>query len=86
MTKIGFFKPYKNYVGTIECIDGDYYGKIIDIDDLVTYESDTVENLGREFKLAVDDYISMKIYESQVNEEINEMKRKDKKNEINFNA
>lgn len=50
---------YKGYEGTAE-IDisrGVCRGKILFINDLVTYESDTITGLKREFEAAVDDYL-----------------------------
>lgn len=34
-----------------------YCGHIADIDDLVTFEADTLDELEKQFRLAVDDYI-----------------------------
>lgn len=55
---IGYFKPYKDYRGTIEYSISDkcYYGKII-CDSLVNYEAENVVQLRKEFKYAVNDYI-----------------------------
>lgn len=49
---------YKGYEGTVE-IDPDRgcFGKILFINDLVTYESDDIKNVHAEFAAAVDDYI-----------------------------
>lgn len=50
---------YKDYEGTAE-LDMERFacrGKILFIDDLVTYEADSPANLQREFEAAVDDYI-----------------------------
>jgi predicted HicB family RNase H-like nuclease len=50
---------YKDYEGTAE-LDMDRQvcrGKILFINDLVTYETDTPANLQKEFEAAVDDYI-----------------------------
>jgi len=50
---------YKGYEGTAE-LDverGVCRGKILLIDDLVTYESDSPRNLKKEFEDAVDDYL-----------------------------
>ena len=50
---------YKNYEGTSE-LDMDNFvcrGKILFIDDLVTYETDSPKKLQQEFEAAVDDYI-----------------------------
>lgn len=50
---------YKGYEGTIaySLEDRCFYGKIAFIRDLILYESDTIENLEKEFRDAVDDYL-----------------------------
>lgn len=50
---------YKSFIGSVEVSikDNCVYGKILFINDLVTYESDTPVNLKAKFKAAVDDYI-----------------------------
>lgn len=50
---------YKDYEGTVE-VDMDRFvcrGKILFINDLVTYEAATPADLKREFEAAVDDYL-----------------------------
>ncbi|WP_110642598.1 type II toxin-antitoxin system HicB family antitoxin [Salinicola sp. CPA57] len=51
---------YNGYAGTVEFSidDGTLYGKIQFINDLVTYESETILGLKAEFEAAVDDYLS----------------------------
>lgn len=50
---------YKDYEGTAELDMGSLTcrGKILFIDDLVTYQSDSPQTLQREFEAAVDDYL-----------------------------
>jgi predicted HicB family RNase H-like nuclease len=50
---------YKDYEGTCEIdIENDVcHGKLLFIDDLVTYEAETPKQLKKEFEAAVDDYI-----------------------------
>lgn len=50
---------YKEYHGSVEVSvdDGVLHGHILFINDLVTYEADTVEQLREEFVAAVDDYL-----------------------------
>ncbi|HRW98945.1 MAG TPA: type II toxin-antitoxin system HicB family antitoxin [Cyclobacteriaceae bacterium] len=50
---------YRGYTGTVDFSNDDeiFFGKIIGINDLVTFEADTVQKLKRNFKDAVDDYI-----------------------------
>ncbi len=50
---------YNEYKGTSEYSleDKVYHGKLLYINDLVTYESKTEEGLEKEFKLATKDYL-----------------------------
>jgi predicted HicB family RNase H-like nuclease len=50
---------YKGYLGRIEFSAEDkiFHGKLEFINDLVTFESTSVEGLENEFKIAVDDYL-----------------------------
>lgn len=50
---------YKDYFAKIEysAQDGILYGKIEGINDLVTFESDNIQNIYIEFVAAVDDYL-----------------------------
>ena len=50
---------YKNYIGSVEydLTDKCLFGKVLFIDDLVTYEGNTIEELENAFKLMVDDYL-----------------------------
>ena len=59
---IGQFIEYKGYVGSIEySLDDDiYYGKLLNIQDLVAYEGNTFELLYEDYLDAVDDYIELK--------------------------
>lgn len=58
MKKNNFLK-YKNYIGSVEydLTDKFLYGKILFIDDLVTYEGETIEELENSFQKMVDDYL-----------------------------
>jgi len=51
---------YKEFLGSVAVdIDSNIlYGKIEFIEDLVTYEAETIEGIKEEFKRAVDDYLS----------------------------
>ena len=53
---------YKGYVGTISFSEQDcvYYGKVLDIPDLVSYEGATLEELTVDFQDAVNDYLAIK--------------------------
>ena len=50
---------YKNYIGSIEynLKDKVLFGKILFIDDLISYEGETLGELESNFKEAVDDYL-----------------------------
>jgi len=51
---------FNGFTGLIEfsITDNCFFRKILDIDDLVTYEAETKEKLKQEFKKAVKDYIN----------------------------
>lgn len=57
--RIGTFKEYKGYIGSIEfsAEDSCHRGKLLDIKDLVDYSADSIEELYEQYKNAVDDYI-----------------------------
>lgn len=63
---IGYFKEHKGYIGTIEYSPEDdvLYGKLLNIKDLVNYESlygsKNILDLYRQFQEAVDDYLELK--------------------------
>jgi predicted HicB family RNase H-like nuclease len=50
---------YNGYLGSVECSfeDGCLHGKILYINDLVTYEAETVPALEAAFRESVDDYL-----------------------------
>ncbi|UNY40458.1 putative antitoxin [Pseudaeromonas phage vB_PpeM_ KLEP7] len=50
-------RGYKGTISYCGCWSGSWYGKIVDISDLVTYEADSYEELVEEFKDAVLEYI-----------------------------
>lgn len=52
---------YKGYVGTVSFSEQDhvYYGKVLDIPDLVSYEGATLEELTADFQDAVNDYLTI---------------------------
>jgi predicted HicB family RNase H-like nuclease len=49
---------YKDYTGSVEISveDNCLYGRILDIDDLVTYEGQTVQELQAAFRESVEEY------------------------------
>jgi predicted HicB family RNase H-like nuclease len=50
---------YKGYTGRYEVDpeDGVLHGRVDDIEDVITFEADTLEDLEREFRISVDDYL-----------------------------
>lgn len=59
MEKIGQFKEYKGYVGSIEYDEEDelYYGKLLKIKDLVNYSASDAVKLYKSYKDTVDEYL-----------------------------
>ena len=57
---LGIFTGYKGFVGTIEKDDDIYYGKLLNIDDVVGYHSRDIIELYDKFMLAVDNYLEIK--------------------------
>lgn len=51
---------YKSYIGSVEFSAEDecFYGKLLYIRDLVTYEATSAKSLVRVFRNAVDDYLA----------------------------
>lgn len=51
---------YKNFVGSIEFSesDGVFFGKVIGIRSLISYEGSTEKELADNFRSAVDDYLA----------------------------
>jgi predicted HicB family RNase H-like nuclease len=51
---------YKEFIGTVSYSSDDriFYGKIEGIDDLITFEGTTVEELESAFKLMIDQHIA----------------------------
>ena len=56
----GQFIEYKGHVGSIEYSDEDqiYFGQLLNIKDLVTYEGSTMEELYEFYHDAVDEYLT----------------------------
>ena len=50
------YKGYKT-IPKLSVLDGVFYGKITDIKDLVTWQSDTADGIMKEFRSCVDDYL-----------------------------
>ncbi|MCC8196462.1 MAG: type II toxin-antitoxin system HicB family antitoxin [Ruminococcus sp.] len=52
---------YKDYVGSVEFSesDGVFFGKVMGIRALVSYEGETAKDLVEDFRGAVDDYLAL---------------------------
>ena len=52
---------YQGYVGSVHFHADDevFYGKIVGVDDLVTFEGTTVANFATSFREAVEDYVAL---------------------------
>ena len=50
---------YKNYIGSVEFSEEDslFYGKVLGIKSLISYEGNTATELVNDFHCAVDDYL-----------------------------
>lgn len=55
---------YKGYVGSVEFSEEDdiFYGKVLGIRSLISYEGKSVTELLADFHDAVDDYLSQAFY------------------------
>ena len=51
--------PYKNYNGTVEYAEKDkcFYGKVVGIKSLLSYEASSVQELEKNFHSAIDEYL-----------------------------
>jgi len=52
---------YKGFFGSVEFSDEDnvFYGRIIGINDRITFEGDSVKNLRKDFYASVDEYLNV---------------------------
>lgn len=55
--RIGKFKKYRGYTGSIELTDNVHHGQILKIYETITYEASSIEQLYQNFQKAVDAYI-----------------------------
>jgi len=53
---------YKELIGSVNYSDDDecYYGKIEEVNDLVTFEGVSLTELKKAFKIAVEDYLELR--------------------------
>lgn len=61
-TNMSHLLEYKGYKGSIEFsgTDGLFFGKVLGISDLVSYQGKDTYNLERDFRNAIDDYLIIK--------------------------
>ena len=52
---------YKEYYGTVEfsASDNIFFGKVLGINGLISFEGDSVQSLKEDFEGAIDDYLEM---------------------------
>ena len=57
--KVGNTIQYKGYVGSVEFSEEDriFYGKVMGVQSLISYEGENEEELLNDFHAAVDDYL-----------------------------
>ena len=58
---MGATMEYKGYLGSVEFseADGVFYGKVLGIRGLLSYEGSTEQKLAADFHSAVDDYLAL---------------------------
>ena len=49
---------YAGYVGTVEAEDGAFAGRVLGMRDVVTFEADTLVDLGAAFRDSIEDYFA----------------------------
>ena len=51
---------YRGYRSTLEydAEDGVFYGEVVCVRDVISFQSDTREGLEREFRISIDDYLA----------------------------
>lgn len=63
--KVGNTIQYKGYVGSVEFSeeDGIFYGKVMGVCSLISYEGENEKELLNDFHNAVDDYLKTRVEE-----------------------
>ena len=63
--KVGNTIQYKGYVGSVEFSEEDsvFYGKVMGISSLISYEGENEKELLNDFHAAVDDYLKTRVEE-----------------------
>jgi predicted HicB family RNase H-like nuclease len=64
---------YKDYVGNVEFSEEDevFFGKVIGIRSLISYEGSNVREVIKDFHGAVDDYLALREFEGRESEKAN---------------
>ena len=63
--KVGNMSQYKGYVGSCEFSEEDriFYGKVMGVRSLISYEGENEKELLNDFHAAVDDYLKTRVEE-----------------------
>ena len=63
--KVGNTIQYKGYVGSVEFSEEDriFYGKVMGVRSLISYEGENEKELLNDFHAAVDDYLKTRVEE-----------------------
>ena len=63
--KVGNTIQYKGYVGSVEFSEEDriFYGKVMGVRSLISYEGENEKELLNDFHAAVDDYLNTRVEE-----------------------
>ena len=65
INKVGNTIQYKGYVGSVEFSEEDriFYGKVMGVRSLISYEGENEKELLNDFHAAVDDYLKTRVEE-----------------------
>jgi predicted HicB family RNase H-like nuclease len=49
---------YKGYLGTVEPEDGSFFGRVVGLRDVITFEGETYNEVEQAFRDSIDDYLA----------------------------
>lgn len=49
---------YKGYLGTVEPDDGSFFGRVVGLRDVITFEGETYAEVEQAFRESIDDYLT----------------------------
>ena len=49
---------YKDHIGTVEPDDGTFFGRVVDLRDVITFERETYAEVEQAFRDSIDDYLA----------------------------